>query len=695
MTAAPSRPAAVPPVLGIVVVSFNSAALLVANLADRSVGGPQDLVVVVDNSTDPAERAAVAGLCAEHGWVLVALPDNPGFGAGVNAGIAAARAAGCRTFLLLNPDAVIDQTVVDELREHSLREPLALIAPRIVDSAGAVYSQGGRLSLRDGRIRGRRDGDPAEQAGWVNWLTGACLVVHEDLLDRTGGLADGYFLYWEDVEFSHRCLQAGGSLVLRADLSVLHDEGGTQGARRGRAKSATYYRWNCRNRLLFATQHLPRRDLLRWVLLTPVVSREVLLRGGRRQLLESTAPLRAVLRGSAEGVALALAALLRRRPAPRPLLVVHPGAELYGSDRVLAESVAGLVGAGRPVTVAVPGEGPLVERLRAAGATVVTCRMPVLRKAALRPRGLAVLLGDALAGLPQALRLVAHARGGVYVNTVTIPSWVLLGRLLGRRVVVHVHEAERSAPRWARWVLAAPARLASVVVVNSEFSRDVLAESFPALADRAVVLANSIAGPPSVRPARERLEGPVQLLFIGRLNPRKGPQVAVATLAELVRRGVDARLDLLGAVFPGYEWFEDELRAAVAADGLTDRVRFLGFREDIWGVTADADVVLVPSVVDEPFGNTAVEAVLAARPLVVSATSGLREAAAGYASARALVPDRPGLWADAVQQLVADWPAVRDQAVADALVAAERHDPARYRARLAALVLGTTPDGAR
>ena len=702
MTAAPARlpapaPSAVPPVLGVVVVSYDSATLLADNLAGRAVAGPADLVVVVDNSTDPAERAAVARLCAAQGWQLVALPDNPGFGAGVNAGIAAARAAGCRTFLLLNPDAVIDPEVVDQLREHSLREPMSLIAPRVVDSSGAVVFAGARLSLRDGRIRGRREGDPAEQPGWENWLTGACLVVHEELLDRAGGLAEDYFLYWEDVEFSHRCLRAGGRLVLRTDLVVRHDEGGTQGRQRGRAKSATYYRWNCRNRLLFAAQHLGRRELLRWVLTTPAVSREILLRGGRRQLLQSTRPLRAVVRGSLEGLGLALRALVRRpsRPAAAaPLLVVHPGAELYGSDRVLADSVAGLVAAGHPVTVALPGTGPLVPRLAAAGATVVTCRMPVLRKAALTPRGLGTLLADAAAGLPTAVRLVLRARGGVYVSTVTIPSWVVLGRLLRRRVVCHVHEAERSAPRWARWVLAAPARLASAVVVNSAFSRDVLADSFPALRDRAVVLANSVPGPVDPSPARARLEGPVRLLFVGRLNPRKGPQVAVATLAELVRRGVDARLDLLGAVFPGYEWFEEELRAAVAADGLVDRVRFLGFQEDIWAATADADVVLVPSVVDEPFGNTAVEAVLAARPLVVSATSGLREAAAGYASARAVEPDRPALWADAVQEIVADWPAVRRQAGQDAAIAAQRHDPARYRARLAELVLGPV-DGAR
>ena len=670
------------PVLGIVVVNYDSSALLRQNLAARRLGGHEDLVVVVDNSASPTEQAAVRALCAEQGWLLVPLPANPGFGAGVNAGVAAARRAGCVTFLCLNPDAVLTQDVLDQLREHSLREPLALISPRLVDSAGSVVFRGALLDLRSGRVRGRRDDDPAvPPPGWTDWLTGACLVVHGDLMDRMGGFAEDYFLYWEDVDVSMRCLLAGGSLVLRDDLVVVHDEGGTQGPRRGRAKSNTYYRYNCRNRLVFAAHHLPRREVLRWLVRTPGAGREILLRGGRRQLLQSTGPLRAVLRGSLEGTVPALRALLRppaRRAGPAPLLVVHPGTELYGSDRVLLESVAALTGAGHPVTVALPGDGPLVGLLQARGARVVSCPMPVLRKSALRPAGLVRLLADGLRGLPTALRLVRSARG-VYVNTVTIPSWLLLARLFRRPVLCHVHEAESAAPLLLRQATTLAPRLADRVLVNSRFSLDVLTGTAPALAARSVVLYNGVPGPGTPVPARGELTGPVRLLYVGRLSPRKGPQVAVATLAELVDRGVDARLDLLGSVFEGYEWFEAELRDTVSAGRLTDRVDFLGFQPDVWPPLAAADVVLIPSVVDEPFGNTAVEAVLAARPVVVSSTSGLLEAVAGYRSAQAVPPGDVPAWADAVQRVLADWSDARASAVQDAAAAGQRHAPREYQ----------------
>ncbi|WNV76399.1 glycosyltransferase [Geodermatophilus sp. DSM 44513] len=381
-------------------------------------------------------------------------------------------------------------------------------------------------------------------------------------------------------------------------------------------------------------------------------------------------------------------------PGPRPaVLVVHPGAELYGADRVLLESVTALAGS-HDVTVAVPGPGPLVTELERLGVRVRSCPMPVLRNSALRPRGALRLVGDAVRGVLPALRLLRrHATAGVYVNTLTLPSWPLLARVAGRRSLCHVHEAEQSAPRLLRLGMALCPALSDRVVANSRFTLEVLTEVAPRVRRRAAVVHNAVRGPAEAVPARARLHGPLRLLYVGRLSPRKGPQVAVATLAGLVARGVDARLTVAGSVFPGYEWFEAELREQVTAAGLDDRVRLVGFQADVWPLLADADVVLVPSVGEESFGNTAVEAVLGARPVVASATSGLLEAVEGYSSAQVADPRRPADWVDAVQRVRADWPTFRGAALEDAAEARRRHAPERFRDRLVAEVatLGAGP----
>lgn len=313
--------APVRPTIAVVVVNYGSSALLARHLAPLDLTGRDARVVVVDNHSSAAELAAVGALSAEHGWELVAMADNGGFGGGMNAGMDRAARLGCTSFLLLNPDAVITADVVVSLHAHVEESSLDLVAPRVLDPTGGAASVGSVLDRSTGRIRGlrapvpRSDGavhleglDPTGRL--LGWLGGACLALHADLRDRVGGFDEPFFLYWEDVDLSVRVERAGGRLVVRTDLEVVHDAGGTQGEQHGRAKSSTYYRFNCRNRLLFATRHLGRRDLFRWIAVTPAVSREILLRGGRRQLLHSPRPLLATVGGSLAGVGLALRALL-------------------------------------------------------------------------------------------------------------------------------------------------------------------------------------------------------------------------------------------------------------------------------------------------------------------------------------------------------------------------------------------------
>ena len=365
-------------------------------------------------------------------------------------------------------------------------------------------------------------------------------------------------------------------------------------------------------------------------------------------------------------------------------VLVHPNAELYGADRMFLESVVAFVEDGWDVTVAMPERGPLVERVEAAGARFELCPTPVLRKGLLGARGLLTLAREALTGIRAGRRLLDRARPSVvYVSTVTIPLWVVLARLRRVPVLCHVHEAERSVPRVLRDALALPLNLADVVLANSQFAVDVVLGSFRRLAPRVRLLSNGVVGPPEPERAREHLVGPVRLVYVGRLSARKGVDVAVDALGVLRERGVDAHLDVVGAVYPGYEWYLDELTGRIASSGLEDWVTLHGFQDPVWGYLAAADVALVPSRTDEPFGNTAVEAVLAARPVVATVTGGLLEATAGYRSAQTVRPDDPAAVADAVQRVVRDWSGFADDAWADAARAAERHAPAAYRAAVA------------
>lgn len=370
-------------------------------------------------------------------------------------------------------------------------------------------------------------------------------------------------------------------------------------------------------------------------------------------------------------------------PTLRRILVAHPSAHLYGSDRVMLETVQGLIEDGWQVLVALPGPGPLVAEVLDRGARVVSCSSPVLRKSALRPRGFVQLLAATVRGVVSGTRLLRRARPDVvYVSTLTVPLWIVLARLNGRRALCHVHEAEGSASLPMRRLLALPLFAADTIIANSEFSKRVLGSAFNSLGARTTVIYNGVPGPPSTSSARDQIDGSVRLLYVGRVSERKGVDVAISAVAELEHRGIPAELDVVGAIYPGYEWYERQLVAQVDRLGLTKQVRLCGFETPVWPRLAAADIVLVPSRLDEPFGNTAVEAILAERPLISSDSSGLREAAAGFAAVIQVQPDNPAAIADAVQAMLARWADYCRLASADSLEAARRYAPTGYRAQI-------------
>jgi glycosyltransferase involved in cell wall biosynthesis len=122
-----------------------------------------------------------------------------------------------------------------------------------------------------------------------------------------------------------------------------------------------------------------------------------------------------------------------------------------------------------------------------------------------------------------------------------------------------------------------------------------------------------------------QLEGAVLLTLPGRGTRLKGHQDAIVLLAELVARGFDAHLLLLGAREPGREAYVAELEALVAQRGVAGRVAISVPRNDVREIYAISTLVLQLSNQPEAFGRTVIEALALCRPVVGYAHGGVGE----------------------------------------------------------------------
>jgi glycosyltransferase involved in cell wall biosynthesis len=122
-----------------------------------------------------------------------------------------------------------------------------------------------------------------------------------------------------------------------------------------------------------------------------------------------------------------------------------------------------------------------------------------------------------------------------------------------------------------------------------------------------------------------QLEGGVLLTLPGRGTRLKGHHDAIVLLAELVARGFDAHLLLLGAREPGREAYVAELEALAAQRGVAGRVAISVPRNDVREIYAISTLVLQLSNQPEAFGRTVIEALALCRPVVGYAHGGVGE----------------------------------------------------------------------
>lgn len=222
------------PQLSVVIVNFcqwRNTARLTRQLHDSEAlrrGAAE--VVIVDNHAEP--HPATRRLRRISGVSLHRSGGNRGFAKAVNRG---ARRCRGEWVLLLNPDVTVEPGFLDRVLEAAQRMPAA------DPSAGVV---GFQLRNRDGtsqassgpfptllntlgglllpRARRKCRHRALAERSQVPWVTGGCLLVRRDCFRRLRGMDEGFFLYYEDVDFCRRARKHGWTVWYEPGVEVTH-----------------------------------------------------------------------------------------------------------------------------------------------------------------------------------------------------------------------------------------------------------------------------------------------------------------------------------------------------------------------------------------------------------------------------------------------------------------------------------------
>lgn len=320
-----------------------------------------------------------------------------------------------------------------------------------------------------------------------------------------------------------------------------------------------------------------------------------------------------------------------RRERSLSLCFFSHSAHLSGAERSLLELVTELVqDHGCICTVVVPCDGPLSHRLKQAGAAVIYasygwwCDLsPISTSEAYRRLrdGLVTLMREAY----ETLRRIDPDI--VVTFTMVIPWGAIIASSLAKPHVWHVCEHAELAHglHFSPFDNVADIiRESSALLVTP--SQELHRALFPDCADdqrialyRHIPIPADISG--EIGASYYARPGAARLGVFAALCHNKGQEDAVRATAELVRRGHNIELLLVGSSFQEYD---KTLEALIHECGLEQYVRLTGFVEDVFPLMRATDIVVICSR-HEGFGRTAVEGMLLGKPVIYPASGAFPE----------------------------------------------------------------------
>jgi GT2 family glycosyltransferase len=261
----------------------------------RAMQGPPFHLVICDNGStdDSRERLAQWIEAFQPTEVLLsarwlATGANLGYAGAINRCIDWGRAEIAPThWWFLNNDVCIEPDALRHLMDAVHARPAIGLCgsvlldwepPHAVQAVGGIFQSviatGRHLKMLP-RDAGVFDG--------IDYPVGASLLATRDFIDRVGPMDDGYFLYYEEVDWAERGRRAGFRPAVALGSRLRHKEGASTGSMGGvRAKSLLSEHYGVRNRLRYTRKFSPALLPLVWLSLWAVLADRLLHREWRR-----------------------------------------------------------------------------------------------------------------------------------------------------------------------------------------------------------------------------------------------------------------------------------------------------------------------------------------------------------------------------------------------------------------------------
>ena len=267
-----------PPVT-LLILNWNAGRFLAACLDSlQQLTYPAYSVLLVDNGSSDGSPAFVR---AHYPWVdVVETGVNAGFAGGNNVGL---RRVQTPFVVLVNPDVIVEPDWLTQLIQPMLQnQAIGIVGCKVFYAGGHLLQHAGGyitfpLGLPGHYGLQEEDSGRYDEASDVEYVIGAAMAIRREVIDHIGLMDEGFFLYYDDVDYCVRARQAGFRVVYAPAARIIHLESAT--TQKG---SAFYFQHMHASRWRYILKYYPVADILQATL--PAERSWLLERSARERL---------------------------------------------------------------------------------------------------------------------------------------------------------------------------------------------------------------------------------------------------------------------------------------------------------------------------------------------------------------------------------------------------------------------------
>ena len=235
--------------LSILIVNYNTAQLLknclqsIYHAIQFGKLTTQSEVIIVDNASNDNSVEILNKVFPQVHLILN--KENLGFAKANNQAIKKAKG---KYILLLNSDTKVDKSSLIKLLSMAKeKKEIGVVGGRLLNSDGTFQQSMGffpnlpqvffwmsfldDLSFLSTLLRPYHitNKDFYQKSQFVDWVSGACMLVKKGTIEKVGLLDEAIFMYGEEVEWCYRIKQAGFQVVYIPDAKIIHFRGESSG----------------------------------------------------------------------------------------------------------------------------------------------------------------------------------------------------------------------------------------------------------------------------------------------------------------------------------------------------------------------------------------------------------------------------------------------------------------------------------